>query len=293
VWTPKLSPQPHGERVPPLALQLTAIILLLRPFEVWWLAPFTLAAAVLCLVVDRVRCAPLTWMLLAALASARVVVLWPLADNHHYLLAYWCLAIALALGGPAPAAILATSGRWLLAAAFAFAVLWKGLLSPDYTDGRFFRVTVLTDVRFTDASMIFGGLKAEQMERNRSFLEPLPDGAELLHPPPFLEPPRLKLFASTATWGGLVLEALIAVLCAMPGGGRIRLATHVALLAFCVTTYALAPVAGFGWLIATMGLAQCDPHQRILRGAYVGVFVLILLYSEMPWASVLVEWSGR
>ena len=63
------------------------------------------------------------------------------------------------------------------------------------------------------------------------------------------------------------------------------------LLAFCVTTYAFAPVAGFGWLIATMGLAQCRPHQQTLRGAYLAVFILILLYSEFPWTGVLAEWA--
>ena len=62
---------------------------------------------------------------------------------------------------------------------------------------------------------------------------------------------------------------------------------------FCATTYALAPVAGFGWLIATMGLAQCRANQRMLRAAYVAVFLLILLYSEIPWTGVLAEWTGR
>ena len=289
----RLPSDPHDEQVARSVLQLTAIILLLRPFEVWWLAPFALGAAIVCLVVERVRQAPLTWVLLAALAFGRLAALWPLADNHHYLLAYWCLAIALALGGRSPAATLATSGRWLLAAAFALAVLWKGVLSPDYTDGRFFRVTLLTDGRFTDASMVFGGLTPEQMRQNQAFLAPLPDGAELLHPPPFVEPPRLRLFASVATWGGLALEGLLAVLWMIPSHGRIRLASHAALLVFCVTTYALAPVAGFGWLIATLGLAQCRRQQRVLGGAYIAVFVLILLYSEIPWTAVLVEWTGR
>ena len=55
----------------------------------------------------------------------------------------------------------------------------------------------------------------------------------------------------------------------------------------------LAPVAGFGWLIATMGLAQCRPHQRSLRAAYVAVFILILMYSEVPWAGVLADWTAR
>ena len=62
---------------------------------------------------------------------------------------------------------------------------------------------------------------------------------------------------------------------------------------FCATTYALAPVAGFGWLIATMGLAQCRPNQRTLRVAYITVFLLILLYSEVPWTGVLADWTGR
>jgi hypothetical protein len=189
--------------------------------------------------------------------------------------------------GPNSAVTLALSSRWLLAAAFGLAVLWKAVLSPDYTDGRFFRVTLLTDERFADAALVFGGLSREQMAANRDFLTPLPDGAELLNPPPFVEPPRLRAFATAATWGGLLLEISIALLSLLPMAGRAQIARHAALLMFCVTTYALAPVAGFGWLLAAMGLAQCRREQRVLSSCYVGVFVLILLYSEIPWAGVL------
>ena len=163
--------------------------------------------------------------------AARIVVVWPLSDNHIYLLAYWCLAIGLALSSPTPAATLSASSRWLLGAAFAMAVLWKAVLSPDYVDGRFFRVTLLTDERFADASLVFGGLSRDQMAQNRKFLEPLPEGAELLDPPAFVEPPRLRAFAAVATWGGLTLEALVALLCLIPAGERIELARHAALLA--------------------------------------------------------------
>ena len=264
MWTRLLRPARDEDGVPDSVLTLTAIILLLRPLDVWWLAPFVLAAACLSLVVRAVRRAPITWMLVAVLVAIRIVCVWPLSDNHIYLLAYWCLAMGLALSGPAPAATLSASSRWLLGAAFAMAVLWKAVLSPDYVDGRFFRVTLLTDERFADASLVFGGLSRDQMAENRTFLEPLPEGAALLDPPAFVEPPRLRAFAAIATWGGLALETLIAVLCLiLPSGeGRIQLARHASLLAFCATTYALAPVAGFGWLLATMGLAQCRPDQR-------------------------------
>ena len=291
----------HG--VPDSVLTLTAIVLLLRPLDVWWIAPVIIAAACLSLLNRTVRRAPITWILIALLVAVRIVVVWPLSDNHIYLLAYWCLAIGLALSSATPALALSASSRWLVGAAFAMAVLWKAVLSPDYVDGRFFRVTLLTDERFADASLVFGGLSRDQMAENRKFLEPLPDGAELLNPPAFVEPPPLRAFAAIATWGGLMLESLIALLCLMPEeglarrrvatAGRIRLARHASLLAFCVTTYALAPVAGFGWLLATMGLAQCGPPQRVLRGAYLAVFILIVLYSEIPWTGVLADWTGR
>jgi hypothetical protein len=302
VLTRLLRPADDADGVPDSVLTLTAIILLLRPLDVWWLAPFVLASACLSLILRSVRRAPLTWMVVAVLVAIRIVYVWPLSDNHIYLLAYWCLAMGLALSGPIPAATLSTSSRWLLGAAFGMAVLWKAVLSPDYVDGRFFRVTLLTDERFADASLVFGGLSRDQMAENRTFLQPLPEGAALLEPPAFVEPPRLRAFAAIATWGGLALETLIAFLSLIPEGlprrsaataGRIQFARHASLLMFCATTYALAPVAGFGWLLATMGLAQCRPDQRTLRGAYVAVFVLILLYSEIPWAGVLADWTAR
>jgi hypothetical protein len=292
VWIRFLRPVHDEGGVPDSVLTLTAIVLLLRPLDVWWATALVLTAACLSLVSRSVRRAPLTWMLVALLVAGRVAAVWPLSDNHIYLLAYWCLAIGLALSSASPAATLSASSRWLLGGAFAMAVLWKAVLSPDYVDGRFFRVTLLTDQRFADAALVFGGLSREQMAQNRAFLVPLPEGAELLTPPPFVEPPRLRAFAAVTTWGGLMLEGLIAFTCLLPLR-RFGLARHALLLAFCVTTYALAPVAGFGWLIATMGLAQCQPHQRSLHGAYVAVFILILLYSEVPWASVLAGWAVR
>ncbi len=297
--TPFLRPIPaehdqhdeHGVR--DSVLTLTAIILLLRPLDVWWIAPFVLAAGCLSLISRTVRRSPLTWILIALFVAARIVVVWPLSDNHIYLMAYWCLAIGFALSSANPAATLSASSRGLLGTAFAMAVLWKAVLSPDYADGRFFRVTLLTDERFAGASLVFGGLSREQMATNRAFLEPLPDGAELLTPPPLVEPTRLRVFAAAATWGGLILEGLIALTCFIPAKRRLDLARHGLLLTFCITTYALAPVAGFGWLIATMGLAQCRPGQWSIRGAYVAVYILVLMYSEIPWTNILADWTHR
>jgi hypothetical protein len=152
-------------------------------------------------------------------------------------------------------------------------------------------VTLLSDDRFADAVMLFGDMTAQQIREARTFLQPLPEGAELADVDWFGEPLRLQLLAMILTWGGLVLEALVAVLCLSPLSGRDALLRHVALLLFCVTTYAFAPVAGFGCLLAAMGLAQCLSPGRMLQSGYVVVFVLVLLYAEIPWASVLARWS--
>jgi hypothetical protein len=113
---------------------------------------------------------------------------------------YWGLGVALALRAPDPPAALAFTSRWLIGFAFAFAVLWKVVLSPDFLDGRFFRVTLLTGPRFGAVAQLVGGLSAEELAHNRQALERLPEGAELLEPPLVHEPLRLRALASASTW---------------------------------------------------------------------------------------------
>jgi hypothetical protein len=44
------------------------------------------------------------------------------------------------------------------------------------------------------------------------------------------------------------------------------------LLLFCTMTYAVAPVAGFAWLLLVMGIVQCEPRQTTVRALYLTVF---------------------
>jgi len=232
-------------------------------------------------VVPRLSLSPALWLALTAAVVARLVVAWPLADNHIYLLAYWCLAITLALGSSDTAATLSRTSRWLVAATFACAVLWKALAAPDFLDARFFRVTLATDDRFACVAEAVGGLSPAQRVHNQEALAPLPEGAELLNPPVVIEPPALRALALGLTWGGLALEALVALAFALPGRWA-RGVRHPALLLFIVGTYAIAPVAGFGWLLAAMGLSHADSGHPRLRLAYIAAFAAVLVYAETP-----------
>jgi hypothetical protein len=58
-------------------------------------------------------------------------------------------------------------------------------------------------------------------------------------------------------------------------------------MAFCATTYAVATVDGFAWLLLAMGVVDCEKPRA--RAGYVLVFALILFYREVPWASLLLQ----
>jgi len=265
-----------------LTLRLTLLLLLLHPVGSEWLRAPILVLATLGLVLPRVLRHPMLWLALAGLGAWRVISAWPLADNHAYLLVYWCLAIAFSRLAPDPQRALAWNGRALVALVFTFAVLWK-LISPDYLDGRFFRVTLVEDRRLEAITLALGGLDRAALEARRAFVAQHVDGpAPARVPPP--EPARLRLLALAATGLTLALEAAVALAFLVPLG-RANWLRHALLLFFCATTYAVAPVAGFGWLLLAMGTSQCEPDARRTRLAYLGVFALLIFYAYGPWRS--------
>jgi hypothetical protein len=273
-----------------LALRLTLVGLLLRPMGPWFVRAPLLLLSVLGLVAGSWLRAPALWLVLSVLVGVRVVVEWPLPDNHIYLLAYWLLGIAIALRFADPSAQLARTGRLLLGLVFAFAVIWKAVLSSDYLDGRFFAVTVLTDDRFADVVQLVGGLGDAQLQENRDYLTPLPGGAQLLEPRVLHAPARFRALVIVATWGTLAIEGLAAGLWLAPvSSWWLLVARHVVVLSFCLTTYAFAPVAGFGWLLIVLGLSHCATAERWFRPLYVAMFAVVLLYAEVPWAALLLE----
>jgi len=284
-WLADAHCPPHLET----ALRLTAIALLLRPMGPWFVRPGILGLAAVVLISPRLLRTPGVWAALAALVTLRIADDWPLADNHIYLIAYWTLTIALSLRSDDIPRSLASTSRWLLGLAFTFAVIWKLILAPDFLDGRFFRVTLLTDPRFEEAARLIGGLTAEELDTNRQALAPLPEGAALSEPLAVIEPPRLRILAMLSTWGILLLEASVALAMLAPPRKNFGLARHLLLLAFCLITYAFAPVAGFGWLLLVMGAAQTHESQAWLRRLYVAAFLLVLVYSEVPWAGLLLD----
>jgi hypothetical protein len=271
-----------------LAPRVLLLTLLLNPGLRWQeRAPVLLLASAGLLSPALARSAPL-WLALAAAAAWRVLRFWPHADNHDFLGVWACLALAISLAAPDPRATLARNARLLVGLAFAFATLWKGALSPDFVDGTFFRVTLLTDGRFRDLALLAGGMSEALFEENERRLEVFGAGFAGAPWPGLEEPPALRHLAAALTAGTLLMEALVA-LTFLWGPSRLR---DPALLGFCAVTYSLAPVGGFGRILCALGLAQCGTGPRV-RLLYLAVWLWALFHETVPWTAALARFLAR
>jgi hypothetical protein len=275
-----------------LALRLTLLDLLLRPIGDWCIRPAILAFAGAGLLIPGWLRRPLLWFALAGLTALRFWVDWPLADNHAYLISYWCLAAGISLTVRDTEACLALNGRLLIGLVFAFAVLWKLLLSPDFTDGTFVRVTMLQDPRFEDWTLLSSGLSVDELDAHRAALDRHLDSPPFeVEPGPALSARFSRLADATTIWM-VGIELAMAAAFLWWNGGVLARARHALLIVFCATTYAVATVDGFGWLLISMGVAQCDSRHVRTRILYVASFALILVYREVPWARLVADAVG-
>jgi hypothetical protein len=213
---------------------------------------------------------------------------WPFSDNHDYLRAFTTLAVTLALTTAEPAQALRTSARLLVGGTFFFATLWKVVLSPDWLDGTFFRVTLLSDPRFHDLAVLVGGASWDTLDAFDAALTDFLSGAGGW-PGAFVEPPGLYPLALALTAFTALLEGGIALAFLWPRPARYR---NALLLLFGATTFAFATVRGFGFLLMTLGLAQCEADERRTRIAYVATLFLIEAYRNVPWTRMLIDGLG-
>ena len=237
------------------------------------------AAAVAGLLWPAVRRHPLFWLGLAGMQGAYVGLDWAWADNHKYLAAYWSLALAVAAATPGrgrAAANLAATARLLVGLVMGLAAAWK-LLTPDTRDGSFFAFTLLTDDRFAGRTAWLCGVDAADLAANRAAVETLlsaPTGEGVV----LAGAERVRPLATALTWAAAATEGLLAVLFLAPGCHTAwQAARDGLLLAFLAGTYLVAPVPGFGGLLAVMGAAQTPGPRR--RAAFLAALVVLEVFT--------------
>lgn len=226
---------------------------------------------------------PWPWLALAAISGVVQAQSWWAIDDHPVAATYWVLALGLSRFARRRDQVAAISARLLLGGIFAFAVGWK-LLSPQYTSTTFFEYHLLQDDRFEPVAVHVGGNSPGDLRAQRVAIAELA-GQEVGDATVVRPGPRHSALAATFTWWGVLAEGLVALafLLRLPRADLLR---TVALLAFCLTTYAVAPITGFAVLLLTMGIAQTQSsglrRAQVLAGAGLVVWHVVLVGVVLP-----------
>jgi hypothetical protein len=272
-----------------LALRVLLLVLLLDASLFWFQRlPLQIACGLGLLLPGLARDARF-WAALTALTAWPLFWNWPFSDNHDYLRAFAAVSVALALAARDPGVSLRTSARLLIGGTFFFATLWKLVLSPDFVDGTFFRVTLLSDPRFHDLAVLAGGASWETLDAFDAALREFLAGRPAGWPGAFVEPGGLRPLALALTLFTGVIEVAITAAFLWPRLARWR---NALLIAFGASTFAFASVRGFGWLLMALGVAQCEDDERRARIGYVVTLFLIEIYRSVPWSRMLIDALG-
>lgn len=283
-----------------LAQQLTLLMFVYyareAEFPFMALAPISAAVLIAGLLWPGLRGSRWFWLYVCvAVVWARLPDLLVI-DNHHYLIAYWCLAIlSCRVASPDdPGPGLARAARLMIGLAMAFAVVAK-LRSGEFADGSFFEFLLLAGERFKFFAEIVAGLSPELLETNRAALASMVAsgvGSDPVASVALSGAESVGLLATTMAIWTLGIELAAAVLFLWPGRAAwVRAARNLTLLTFALTTYAIATVGGFAWILLILGVAQCEEREDLARTGYTLAVLLVVVYS-LPfgeWLAPLVR----
>lgn len=262
---------------------LTCVMILLTGPTAWYVAIAVSAVAALLLIFPRLADSPAPWAYLGTALGASALYSWESADNHKYLLAYWCYLIMVSRFAHDTRAYMVRYGRWLVGACFAFAVYWK-LRTSDFMTGDFFRVQLFSDSRFHALARWLGGVPAAELhefQRMFQLLATLPSlegvGVDL----PVSQ--RVEWIATAMTWWALLIESTVAVGFLLPDRVWLGRWRDAALIVFILSTYPIATVMGFGLLLATIGF--CQARSANVRWVYLIAF-FAMFFFKFPVAHV-------
>lgn len=265
-------------------------LVLLHPDSAWFIATPCRVLALAMLLHRPWQRVSVSWLALGFLVLAGAMTGWASADNHRYLIGYWLLGVGVAHQHRSPAPYLDTSARLMIGACFAFATLHK-LASHEFMSGSFFHFSLLQDPRLETMSRIFG-LTAEAVRLNETARSVLATPSSELTAITLADAPGLARAALVMTYWTIAIEGLLALAFLSRRPAVLFRNRDMLLLGFIVTTYALAPVIGFGWLLLVMGLAQVEPRRSPwLAAGYCALLLLLQLYST-PWQRLVASIMG-
>lgn len=263
-----------------VGLVLTLALIVLYGPTVWYVRiPVVMLALVGWTWPGALR-APLLWTALAAVLAAGVFLRRFTIDNHQYLMVYWCAAIAASIGAPDEEILkeaLKRNARILVGLAFGFAAVWKWI-SPEFVSGAFLEYELLCDPRFAGFTEVLTGLSPQALEANRAAMADLTALTAGHTSAALATVPAVPVLADLMTWSTLILESWIALAFLVPRSGPLGRYRDVPLIGFLLTTYAVATVPGFAYLLLAMGFVQCERRRWWIPAGYLAAALVLQLF---------------
>jgi len=282
----KVVQQYSQQDVVKISAQFTLLTLLFTQVGNSFSRPFIMMIAAVAIVLPQgYRQTPL-WMLICFFTGFRVFYEWPMVDNHAYLLALWSLVLVVACLSQQTARVLADNARILIGLVFLLASIQK-ISSANYLDGTFFRFMFLADNRFEDFVVLLTDISYLQIDNARILLDDAQFSPLSVSDKIVPVSSSFDWLVTLSTWWNLLDQIAVACCFLAPAKSYLAKKRDLSLIIFCITTYAVAPVPGFGWLLVSMALAQCEINK--FRVAYVFLFFVILFYYEVNIWKILMD----
>ena len=271
-----------------LASLLTVAILIFYGPEGLYMRVVVVSATVAIMLYPRLVNSRSLWVLFILVTMFVYYDLWYELDNHKILLLVWLVALVSAKLSTTPGESLFISARLLIGMCFAMAVAWK-IVTPEYVDGSFFRHLLLTDIRFEDVAELVGGVTADDLRWNYKMTRLWTLYVDPAQPFQTLGTFKYPQVITVLTWWTVLIEATVAALFLWSSENRLTKWRDTALLVFIVSTYSVAPVVGFAWLLVAMGVAQLRDlsHRNVYAYLYIAAFFWVEIVAVIPFRTLL------
>jgi hypothetical protein len=237
---------------------------------------------VLGLIVADIGTSVLLWICISATHFAWLARAYFTADNHLYLIGYWCIAVCIALfyGGERGDMVLRETSRLLVGLCFLLAVITK-MWSDNFRSGSLFIHTMLSDPRFVVLARCIAGISREQQQKYHRAIIRLESGASEREPVRILG--RTRVVAKALVWWTIGIEMVVSTAFLLPQGESSMLRTG-SIIVFVLTTFGVVQVTAFAQillLIAAVGVVSVSQGALLVSLAIVmPILTFVPAYSQ-------------
>ena len=264
---------------------MTLLLLLLAVDDFWYLRIPVTVLALAGLLYRPLSRHPAFWFAVSFFLILAHVRHWDQIYNHKYLMTYFCMALGISRAAENPDETLARNARLLIGLCFLFATVWKAT-SPDFLDGSFLHFTLLKDGRFETFARLFGGVPGDAFGFNDRAVAELARFGNSATSVLLRDGPGAAVLARWLARWCVLTDAAVALAFLWPGERGVARFRDGLLFLFLLTTYPIASVISFGWVLAAMGFAQVSRGRGGMRLLYLAAFAILPLYN-VPFGRIV------